>query len=404
MHYHVPKPFYRKSRKTWYVQISGRQVNLGQDRTDAFRRHYEIMANPPEKRLDSVDHGEGMKLCQLFDFFLEWLQHNRSFATYGWYQYRLQRFADFYPDLTVSQLKPFHVQQWVDQYQEHATTTSRNYMRSVKSCLRWATRQGYIEKDPIAGLEVPAGEARDVFIPRDKFDDLLSSAPDPCLRDLMEVTYATGCRPQESLRLEIRHVDLKHQRWVIPRTEAKGKKAPRVVYLSEEAVRITERLIAGRTDGFVFRNSQGKKWTVSAVDCGFKRIRDRLGKKEIELQKIQIPESEIEAESKKVKSTRSRKGIVVKKTKAEIRCEAKRKVRNRLAQSHAPKYSLYALRHSWATNALQCGVDSLTVAILMGHQDPSMLAKVYQHLGHNPEHMLKEARKAVGEKMATGTN
>jgi hypothetical protein len=34
----------------------------------------------------------------------------------------------------------------------------------------------------------------------------------------------------------------------------------------------------------------------------------------------------------------------------------------------------------------------------MGHQDPSMLAKVYQHLGHNPEHMLKEARKAVGEK------
>ena len=362
------------------------------------------MANPPEKRLDSVDHGEGMKLSQLFDFFLEWLQHNRSTATYGWYQYRLQRFADFYPDLTVSQLKPFHGQQWVDQYQEHAKTTSRNYMRSVKSCLKWATRQGYIEKDPIDGLEVPAGEARDVFIPKDKFDKPLSLAPDPCLRDLMEVTYATGCRPQESLRLEIRHVDLKHQRWVIPRTEAKGKKAPRVVYLSEEAVRITERLIAGRTDGFVFRNRQGKKWTVPAVDCGFKRIRDRLGKKEMELQKIQIPESDIDAESKKVKSTRSRKGIVVKKTKAEIRCEAKRKVRNRLAQNHAPKYSLYALRHSWATNALQCGVDSLTVAILMGHQDPSMLAKVYQHLGHNPEHMLKEARKAVGEKMATGTN
>ena len=81
MHYHVPKPFYRKSRKTWYVQISGRQVNLGQDRTDAFRLYYEIMANPPEKRLDSVDHGEGMKLSQLFDFFLEWLQHNRSTAT-----------------------------------------------------------------------------------------------------------------------------------------------------------------------------------------------------------------------------------------------------------------------------------------------------------------------------------
>ena len=398
MHYHVPKPFYRKSRKTWYVQISGRQVNLGQDRIDAFRRYYEIMANPPEKRLESVDHGEGIKLSQLFDFFLEWLQHNRSTATYGWYQYRLQRFADFYPDLTVSQLKPFHVQQWVDQYQEHATTTSRNYMRSVKSCLKWATRQGYIERDPIAGLEVPAGEARDVFIPKDEFDQILAAISESNLRDLMIVTYETGCRPQESLRLEIRHVDLNAQRWVLPRSEAKGKKAPRAVYLTPVAAEIVKRLIAGRTDGFVFRNSNGKKWTVSAVNCAFTRIRDRFGIAAMDEQKIQIPESEIEAQIKKLRLVRMQAGKEVPKTKAEIRCEAKRKVRKRMAHQYAPKYSLYALRHSWATNALQSGVDSLTVAILMGHKDPSMLVKVYQHLSHNPKHLLKEAKKAVGEK------
>jgi integrase len=395
MHYHIPKPFYRKSRKTWYVEISGRQINLGPEKEAAFQRYYEIMACPPEKRLESVQKGPGTKLCQLFDSFLDWLQKNRSAATYGWYQYRLQRFADHYPDLTIEQLKPFHVQEWVDGYEDHATTTRRNYIRTVKRCLKWAKRQGYIGEDPIALMEVPAGEARDVFIPRDKFDELLTLAPDPSLRDLMKVTYATGCRPQESLRLEIRHVDLKHQRWVIPRTEAKGKKAPRVVYLSEESVRITEHLIAGRADGFVFRNSQGKKWTVSAVNCAFKRIRDRLGIKEMDRLKIQIPESEIEAEEKKVKKTRCRAGVVLTKTKSEIRCEAKSKVRKRLAQSYAPKYSLYALRHSWATNALQSGVDSLTVAILMGHQDPSMLAKVYQHLSHNPAHLLEQARRAA---------
>ncbi len=114
-------------------------------------------------------------------------------------------------------------------------------------------------------------------------------------------------------------------------------------------------------------------------------------------QGIEIPESDIKAASKKVKSTRIQKGKKVTKNDAEIRCEAKRKVRNRLAQGFAPKYSLYALRHSWATNALQSGVDSLTVAILMGHQDPSMLAKVYQHLSHNPKHLLKEAQKAVSK-------
>ena len=45
--------------------------------------------------------------------------------------------------------------------------------------------------------------------------------------------------------------------------------------------------------------------------------------------------------------------------------------------------------------ALQRGVDALTVAILMGHKDPSQLAKVYQHLSHNPKHLLEQAKKAA---------
>lgn len=58
-------------------------------------------------------------------------------------------------------------------------------------------------------------------------------------------------------------------------------------------------------------------------------------------------------------------------------------------------YSLYALRHSWATNALKRGIDPLTVALLMGHKDPSMLARVYQHLSLSPDHMRDQARKAT---------
>ena len=60
-----------------------------------------------------------------------------------------------------------------------------------------------------------------------------------------------------------------------------------------------------------------------------------------------------------------------------------------------PPYSLYALRHSWATQALLNGVDPLTVAILMGHEDPSMLSRVYQHLALNPKHMLAEAERVT---------
>ena len=45
---HYPKPFFKPSRKTWYVQIGPRQHNLGPDRDEAFRRYHELMAEKPQ--------------------------------------------------------------------------------------------------------------------------------------------------------------------------------------------------------------------------------------------------------------------------------------------------------------------------------------------------------------------
>ena len=61
---------------------------------------------------------------------------------------------------------------------------------------------------------------------------LLANIKDESLRDLVTVTIETGCRPQESLRVEARHVDLANQRWVFPKSESKNKKLSRVVYLT----------------------------------------------------------------------------------------------------------------------------------------------------------------------------
>ena len=83
------------------------------------------------------------------------------------------------------------------------------------------------------------------------------------------------------------------------------------------------------------------------------------------------------------------------KTARQIRNEAKRKLIGRLAVYVAPRYSLYAIRHSWATHALEAGMDSVTVAVLMGHTDASMLARVYQHLAHNPKFLLEQAQRAA---------
>ena len=94
--------------------------------------------------------------------------NNRSPETYEWYRYRLQRFLDRYPDLRTDDLRPFHVETWADSY-GFSVTSKRNYLRSVKRCMKWAKKQGYIERNPIEDLEVPVAEHREVAITRDEF-------------------------------------------------------------------------------------------------------------------------------------------------------------------------------------------------------------------------------------------
>ncbi len=384
-----PKPWFRKSRRSWFVTIDGVQHNLGPEKAEAFDRFYELMRQPKERRV--ATHS----MAAIADSFLEWVQKQRSAETYEWYRYRLERFVQKYPDLRAADVRPFHVETWADGY-PLTQTSRRNYLRAVKRCLKWAVAQGYLAKNPVETLEVPAGEHKEVLVAEDEFQRLLTYIRNPQLTELVTVTWETGCRPQESLRVEARHVDLANQRWVIPPTESKTKRQVRVVYLTDTAFQITKRLVAENPKGPLFRNAEGKPWTTEAVNCAFEAIRYRMTKDEMKRRNLSISEAEIEAFIPSLSATKNSRGEIVNKARCELRTEAKRKLIQRRSVDLVPRYSLYALRHSWATHALQRGVDPLTVAILMGHQDPSMLSKVYQHLSLNPSHMLDQARRAVG--------
>lgn len=295
-----------------------------------------------------------------------------------------------------TELRPFHVEEWVGDYAGLSKTSRRNYIRSIKRCLRWSKQQGYIDHNPIADLEAPTAERREVFVPDDDYSQLLDVIPDDNFRDLVVITWETGCRPQESLRVEARHVELDGKCWVFPTQDAKGKRCPRIVYLSDTALEITRRLFERHPTGKLFRNSQGRPWNKDAVNCAFDRVQVRMGREEMTQQGVDVTDHEIDNLVPTLSPSRRLKGQLVQKTKAELRNEARSKLRQRSAIRMAPRYSLYAIRHSWATRALRAGLDSLTVAILMGHSDPSTLARVYQHLSHDPEHLLGQARRVVG--------
>ena len=384
-----PKPWYRKARRSWFVTIAGVQHNLGPDKSAAYERFHQLMRQPQTRKVAPNS------LPAVADAFLDWVHRNRAKGTYDWYLERLQEFVAQHADFPIDQLKPLHVEAWANQRHDNVNTR-RNRMRAVKRCFRWALSQGYLEHNPIAQLEVPGATPKEVYISPDEFAQLLANINNQAFADLVTVTYEVGCRPQESLRVEARHVDLDKQRWIFPAQESKGKSAPRIVYLTERAMTITSQLMENADGGHIFRNLNDNPWTTDAVNCQFDRLRQRIGKAEMKRLGIEVDEQEVEKLMPTLKTHRRSAGQMIEKTAAELRQEARRKLTLKKATEFAPRYSLYALRHSWATNALQRGVDALTVAILMGHKDPSTLARTYQHLSHNPTHLLEQAHRAAG--------
>ena len=383
---HFPKPFFRKPRQLWYVQLDGTQHNLGSDRDAAFAAYHDLMRKPREKRNIHSD-----SVAAIIDSFLDFTQKHRASDTFKWYQPRLQQFVERYPDLVVPELKPFHVQEWIDSYPSLSGGSKRNLCRSIMRAMTWAEKQGYIDKSPIAHFEKPAGGKRERVISDAEWQDILSLVPDSDFRDLLLVTWETGCRPQESLIVETRHVDLQNSRWVFPVSESKTD-LPRVIYLTDQALEITKRLMARFPTGPLFRNSSGKPWTTDAVNCAFIRVQIRMGLRALKGKKLD--KAKVAEFASTLKPDRMVAGRSVKKSPTELREEARNKLRYREATKHAPKFCLYTIRHTWINRMLISGVDALTVAILAGHSDPSTLAKTYQHLSQNPRFMLEQARRA----------
>lgn len=136
-------------------------------------------------------------------------------------------------------------------------------------------------------------------------------------------------------RREARHIDRDSGRVIVPPSEAKTGK-PRLIYLVPDALEIVGRFAAAHPEGPIFRNARGGPWCKNSTSSALFRLRQRSG----------------------------------------------------------VSFCLYDLRHSYATHALQRGVDPITLAHLMGHVDTTMLAKVYANVALDAEYMQHAAMKA----------
>lgn len=207
----------------------------------------------------------------------------------------------------------------------------------MRRAFNWAEELGYVAADPVRKITKPAAGRREQVVTPDEFAAILSSyQPGDAFRDLLEFSWGTGCRPQEVKRVEARHVDLANHRVVFPPREAKGRKKFRVILTTPRAEEILTRLLRGARGGPVFRNAGGLAWTTSAVNCRFCRLKGKLG----------------------------------------------------------TKSALDSIRHGFATRKLEAGLDSITVAALLGHSDSAMLNRVYSHVSDHHGYLRDQLIKA----------
>jgi len=329
-----PEPWWWKQRHAWFVTIDGVRHSLGPDEDDARQRFHELMAEPRKRR---VSPSSVVAIC---DAYVDWVEKHRSPDTYRWYKDRLQRFVESIPPtLRVAQLRPFHVQQFIDEMEGLSSCTKRNYVQSVKRAMAWAEEQGYIDRSPITHMKKPRAGRREIVVTEAEVKALLAATRDQEFRDLVSFSWHTGARAAESLALEARHGDLTHNRIVFPVEEEKMERAPRVIYLNDAAMEIVKRLVEKYPEGKLFRNTDGVPWTPDAANCRFQTLVKKIGR----------------------------------------------------------KVCLTDFRHTWMNRLLLGGVDGITVAVLAGHSDVSMLSKTYQHLSMNSEYLLGQVQIRVAQ-------
>jgi integrase/recombinase XerD len=303
---------------------------------------------PPSDRLtesQEVAPADAWTVAELCNEFLAWsARHNsrRTWATYGYY---LGDFCRQAGQVLLRDLKPFHVNRWLDSHPDETwgLSTRRGAITAVKRACSWAVDEGLLESSPVKRIKRPPQQRRERIYTEAERDQVLAACTDEEFRRYLTALLETGARPGEVISVEARHFDPASKCWVLEEHKTRKKTGQlRMVWLTDAMVELCRELAAAQPAGPLFRNRDGEPWTYNAIRCRFRRLRQRLGLE----------------------------GIVA-----------------------------YTARHSFATEALERNVPIATVAELLGHVDTKMVSSHYAHLRQKTGHLragVEQARRKGG--------
>lgn len=399
-----PEPFFRTARNAWFVQIGKRQHNLGPDKDAAWKEYYRLMAE------ETPTPSNEITVAEVVDRFLKWTKANRKHKTWKWYDDYFKGILETVPaGLLCKDLKVHHVTRCLElnAHRWKAADSKNAACRALKRAINWAAKQQIITDPPLGDMEMPERQNREIWYDDQEWAAIMAAADHPDFVTFLTLMRETGCRPFELCQVTAADFDRDNRVWVFKRKNSKGKRYQRRVTLSETAFRLTEEAAKQNPQGPLFRYHAAKgqekltpKTLAEHYATPIERVREWIETGKLVADRLK------NNRAGRVRFHVTWDDLAAFEAATGIRAEGKawepelikRKI-NQLEKKLGWRPMLYAIRHTFAVDALRNGVDSLYVAKLMGHRDLGMVAKVYGHIGADNEDMHKRLKQALKPKL-----
>ena len=226
--------------------------------------------------------------------------------------------------------------------------TVRNINQVISSAMEFAVAQKIIPENPCKAVALPKLEHKEMqTIPAEQLQAFLQEAKNTGVYEMYYIELATGLRRGELLGLKWQDIDWKNGiikvRRSIARVDGQIVEAPlktknsyRTVTISRQAIEVLKQQKAKTNDVYIFPSPNGGPSSPDSVNNMLKRV---------------------------------------------------------LARAGIPKVRFHDLRHTFATIALQNGVDIKTLSSMLGHFSPGFTLERYTHVTTSAQ---KEAAKTIG--------
>ena len=330
-----PTIWLRKQDGFYYTTLAGKKVRLAQDKKEARLAFHALLARAEPVPAPSAR----LSFRKAAELYLAFTEQTKSRRTFEHQLYFLTTFLGVVKGRALADLRPADVTAWLlarkATWGHNTQVTARSILRA---CLTWAVFEGHAPANPLARVKSGATHRRERMLTKDERDAIKAAVPDAPFRNLLTFLELTGCRPfGEAASVTASMIDWAAGTITFEKHKNARKGKTRVVYLVPALQELLKGWCAAKPSGPLFCTRTGRAYNRSNVGTRVRHLERKLGMK---------------------------------------------------------RWSLYAFRHAWATEALEKGVPADVLAELGGNS-PRTIYKYYSHLDQRKQALGAAAIKAV---------